>query len=228
MKNLLIIFSKIEFFYITLLPYLGYIGCGMINKTYTLMPILGIGMLFLYQILAAGLWEYQLQKNPHRNHLFIMLPILLTSLNYIFLGEGIWLFFIEKTLLEVAAIILAFTIILFFFKNSSGVSSWEFLGILPLLIVAILVASVWELADVWLRKNPYIQNKDYLYILNFSISFLLDFWWSFTVLRQVASGKIILHDLYSDDEGMWKILVQVGIWVLIIPIGLFLYFHFAK
>jgi hypothetical protein len=217
-------FAQVEFFYLALIPYLGYIGTGLIAKEYVVMPFLGIGALMAHQVLALGFWKYQKENGKKRNYLFAILPTLLIAINYILLGKGIWLFFIEKAMIEVGATMLSFSIALLFFKNSAGRTSWQDIGGIAVLVILIIVAGMWEMVKTWWLHNPYFLDKNYTHLAILALALALDFWRAMLITRKVAEGKAVIGDIFETKYGLALILVQVGIWVIVIPAVVLLFF----
>jgi len=61
MKKVIHFISLIELTYLLILPFMGYLGTGILNGSYFLMPLLGISVLFVYQILG---YAFGLKKWP--------------------------------------------------------------------------------------------------------------------------------------------------------------------
>jgi hypothetical protein len=210
--------SYLEVGYLVILPFMGYIATGLLNEQYTMLPIIGIGLLFLYQTLAVGLWEYQKNSNDKRTHLFILLPIALTLFNYIYLAENFLIFWVEKAVFELGAFSAAFLLIIFTGKNEQGRSAKEDLGIgIPLIVAAILIASLWEMASAWYLHNPYFKDGNQFWLSSLALSCILDSVWTYLLLKKLLHGEIVISDVFSSKYGMTLIFVQLGLWIIVIP-----------
>lgn len=222
MKSTLSLLTYLEVAYLFLLPFMGYIATGILNEKYTMMPILGIGLLFLFQIIALGLWDYQKKSKNSATHFYLLISIALTVFSYINTKESFMLFCAEKALFELGAFSIAISFVFFFGKNGGGYAG-DGLGLgIPIMIAGILVASLWETAIAWYNNNPYFSNGNQIYLIGIGLSTVLDALWTYQILNKLVKKEIIINDMFDSRYGMTVIVIELILWIVGVPLTLFL------
>ena len=92
MQKVFSIIAFFELFYLLILPFMGYIGTGMLNKGFFALPLLGIAVLLMYQILGYAFWQLKKEKSNLLGKLLLPFSVGITLTNYIWLEENFWLF----------------------------------------------------------------------------------------------------------------------------------------
>ena len=223
MKSTLSLLSYLEVAYLFILPFMGYIATGILNEKYFMMPFLGIGLLFIFQTIALGLWDYQKKSKNSATHFYILISIALTVFSYINTEESFWLFWAEKALFELGAFSLAITYIFLFGKDISGQKATKVLGIgIPIMIAGILMASLWETATAWYNNNPYFSNGNQIYLIGIGLSTVLDALWTYQILNKLLKKEIVIKDMFDNRYGMTVIVIELILWIVGVPLTLFL------
>lgn len=218
MKKVIQFTSLIELTYLLILPFMGYLGTGILNGSFFLMPLLGISVLFVYQILGYAFWSKKVASGNNKSHLFLPLSIALTLFNYVWLQENFWLFWVEKALLEVGAICLSFSIALYFeSRNRKGKITDDAGKGYALILGAIFIASIYEMAKAWYINFPYDGPSSILHVSAMLISFVLDIFWIYPLLLDFSRGDSVAEDLTEGKYGMIIIIVELVLWVIAIP-----------
>ncbi len=208
MKSLTKIISSLELFYLMILPFMGYIATGIYNEGYFLMWILGIGLLFVYQILIFGIWN---EKKNNYSVIFLLGSIFITAFNYSSSENAFWAFWLEKSFLELGTIGLVFLTL--FTTEARKEFGWGFI----IFLLAIMTGGFWEMGKAWINNNHYFNNNLYLSV-NLIISFVFDFIWLYSFLFKVNKGEIILKDIDNNRFVMIIIIMELIIWIFCIPL----------
>jgi hypothetical protein len=214
MKSTLSLLSYLEVAYLFILPFMGYIATGILNEKYVMMPFLGIGLLFIFQTIALGLWDYQKKSKNSATHFYILISIALTVFNFINTEESFWLFWAEKALFELGAFSVAMAFSSFFGKNSG-------LG-LGAMLAGILLPGLWETATAWYNNNPYFSNGNQIYLIGIGLSTVLDALWTYQILNKLLKKEIIIKDMFDNRYGMTVIVIELILWIVGVPLTLFL------
>jgi hypothetical protein len=218
MKKLLKPIAYIESLYLFILPFMGYMGTGILNHKFGMLPLLGIGFLIIYQMFAYAFWVENSNNKKATQHLFLPVSIALTILNYVWLQENFWLFWTEKAVFEMSAICISFLIIIFFSKNYKNESMAKEMGIgIPIMLGLILVVSIYEIFFAWLYHMPYLKENNYWHLISVAVSFVLDILWIYPLMKKFQSKKIQMTDLSASKYGMIIICVELGLWIIVIP-----------
>jgi hypothetical protein len=218
MKKIIHFISLIELSYLLILPFMGYLGTGILNGSFFLMPLLGISVLFVYQILGYAFWSKKVRSANNKSHLFLPLSIALILFNYVWLQENFWLFWVEKALLEVGAISLSFSIALYFeSRNRKGKITDDDGKGYALILGALFIASIYEMAKAWFINFPYDGPSSILHVSAMLISFVLDIFWIYPLLLDFSRGDSVAEDLTEGKYGMVIIIVELVLWVIAIP-----------
>ncbi len=220
--------SLIELVYLMLLPFMGYIGTGILNKGFFMLPLLGIVILLIYQILGYAFWQKKKEKSSLLSKIFLPVSIGLTLTNYIWLEEKFWLFWVEKTLFEVGALCISFILISFFGRNNSNRTMSQDLGVgIPIMLGLLFLGSFYEIGNAWVNNFPYSGSENLIHITAMILSFLMDILWIYPLLKKFAKREIKPADLTDSKMGMTLILAELGIWVIVIPalLGIMGFYH---
>ena len=227
MQKAFSIISLIEFIYLLLLPFMGYIGTGILNKGYHMIPILGIFVLLIYQILGYALWQCRKEKSSLLSKIFLPASIGLTLTNYIWLEENFWLFWTEKTLFEVGALCISFILILIFGMNDSNRTMFQDFVIKPIGLGLLFLGCFYEIGMAWVNNFPYSGSENLLHLAVMIFSFFLDVLWIYPLLSKFAKRSLKPADITNSKTGMIFLMTELGIWIIVIPAILYImgYLH---
>jgi hypothetical protein len=228
MQKVFSLISIIELIYLMLLPFMGYIGTGILNKGYFALPLLGIAVLLIYQILGYAFWQKKKEKSSLLSKIFLPVSIGLTLTNYIWLEENFWLFWTEKTLFEVGALCISFILISIFGRNNSNRTMSQDLGMgIPIMLGMLLIASFYEIGKAWVNNFPYFGSENLLHLAAMIFSFFLDVLWIYPLLSKFTKRSSKPADITNSKAGMIFLMSELGIWVIVIPaiLGIMGYLH---
>lgn len=212
----------LEFACLFILPILGYIGVGILNGGYSVLPLLGIAPLILFQFFAFSFWKSNTEKNKFSSF-SVLLSFALVAYGYIKVHQDFWLFVTEKAILEVGAICLAFLVFSFFGKNDQGRKMSQDIGIgIPVILGAILLGSFYEFMLAWTKHSPYFENLNIVDLSILGASFLMDFLWIYPLLGKIARKEIIMADLGESKFGMTILIIEIFGWIILVPLFLYL------
>lgn len=219
-------FTKIEFLYFAVLPYLAYFSIlylGVSKDNLHWLPMWGWVFVLVYQSIYLG-W---LQKTQEDNNLAVsaIIPPILIGVNQAFMNGNLAAFFIENMVLEGVTLILALNIVLMFFKNHKGVRAWDDIGILPLMVSGFLLAGCWVFITSWWEINFY-RTKEVAYwnLANFALAFVLEFRANIIILNSLVKREVKINDILESKTSKGKsdfnysfvfIIGQMILWVAI-------------
>ncbi len=211
-----------------LLPFMGYIGTGILNKGFFMLPLLGIVILLIYQILGYAFWQKKKEKSSLLSKIFLPVSIGLTLTNYIWLEEKFWLFWVEKTLFEAGALCISFILISFFGRNNNNRTMSQDLGMgIPIMLGLLLLASFYEIGKAWVTNFPYSGSENLLHLAAMIFSFFLDVLWIYPLLSKFTKRSSKPADITESKIGMIFLMTELGIWVIVIPalLGIMGFYH---
>jgi hypothetical protein len=183
------------------------------------MTFPGFIIMIAYQYIGRKIIFVNSDSKNLLSFLFLALSIGLTALNYVWLQENFWLFWIEKTLFELAAFFTS--MIIYIIVKSRQKKDYSTVPIF-LFIFTILLIGSYDLILAWLKLMPYKQSGILQYF-TLLIIFILNVLWIYPFMTLMTKDKIANGSVNKilDINLFWKIvLLEVLIWIFVIPIAL--------
>lgn len=208
----------VEFICLFLLPFLGYIGSGILNKGYVMLPLLGIAPLILFQFLAYAFWKNESEQQKGLGVFSVFISFAFITYSYLQSHQNFWLYVTEMSLLEVGAICFAFILFSFFGKNKQGRKMGEDVGYgIPILLGLIILGSFVEVFNAWKAHSQLLSHFNSIDSLLYIGSFAFDVLWIYPLLGKLARREIEVNDLSDTKYGMTIIISELIAWVIVVP-----------
>ncbi|MEO1654795.1 MAG: hypothetical protein AAFU64_14705, partial [Bacteroidota bacterium] len=127
---------------------------------------------------------------------------------------------LDHTLLEVISLLLAMGLGLLFARDAAGRTSFQEMGITPLLIMGIILGAALPFIFIWLEL---IQTKEVFpmhYFISTGLAFGISLIFNIQFIRQLAKKEVTVAEVFEDlgDSATFVIVGQIFFWMAGIPL----------